>query len=247
MAPAFCTRVNFPEVVAFTWTNRPTVQRQTMLFWALDQDAGCSPIAQSHQSTRFWQGGTPLASCFSASLPKALMLECSRPLSRQSKAESWRGWAQATDFPAWPSRGCHRKQDATKKIQEGVVKGLSGAKHVLGKISWGQSWLQAVRNVNRHEWRRGRKISSSPFTSGTTACLGNTGLAQDLRSKRSLSIHLLFTAVIHKWRTAFQYRKKSRKGTYTASSKNLCQKWDGAIFVHKFISHKIVHLKEKYL
>lgn len=40
---------------------------------------------------------------------------------------------------------------------------------------------------------------------------------------------------------------KEIKDTYTATSKNFCSQWDGAVFTHKLISHKIVNLKKQTL
>lgn len=72
--------------------------------------------------------------------------------------------------------------------------------------------------------------------------LVESALEPDLWLNRSLSPHRSsYTPYFH------VAQIKEIKDTYTATSKNFCSQWDGAIFTHKLISHKIINLKKQTL
>lgn len=105
----------------------------------------------------------------------------------KSKAESLSSWLQVPSCRAWLSRGCRPKQDTSRKLRKGLA-------NFFQRPKANEMAAEAIQSREKCQqaWGTGRQTSSLPFSSGTAACLENTGLGQDLWPNRSLSTHVLF-------------------------------------------------------
>lgn len=76
--------------------------------------------------------------------------EGSLPLARQSKAESWKSWLQATSLGLDPTEAAAGNKILRGSFRKGWQRPFKGQTFVRQR-SWRQSWPKAMRNGNRHE------------------------------------------------------------------------------------------------